>query len=113
MTDLGSTWDDCDNLVSHPGLDMTNVTWATNMLQDCPSLTHVGPITGAPAANISRMFQNCTALTCLHSLNTTNATTTTDMFTNTPLLTAPTAGEQTDLATVPPGLNYVNAGACP
>jgi len=102
------------NLTSFAIDDTSNIADFRSMFQGCTGLTSLPAMDTSAGTLFDSMFNGCSNLVCLASVDTaTSGTSATTMFDGATSMTAPTAGEQTDIATVPPGLDYVNGSACP
>ena len=76
-------------------------------------ISHIDLINTASVLSYYRAFYSMPNLVCLTRLDTTSATNTTDMFFGSGNLVNPTPTEQTQLAAIPGGLDYVNSSPCP
>jgi hypothetical protein len=114
ITNFGSMFNECSNLTTIPLFDTSAGTNFSSMFRECPSLASLPAINTSAGTSFGLMFLNCSSLVCLSTLDTTSNSSfpISSLFSGCTSLTAPTAGEQTSLATSP-GLNYTNAGSCP
>lgn len=114
-TDFFTAWGGCTGLTTMPLIDTSLVTGFNGTWNGCSGLTSMPAIDTGASVDMNLMFKNCTSLVCLSTLDTTAVTggNAIQLFENTPLLTSPNASEQTQLTTVPPGLNYINGSPCP
>jgi len=113
ITGLSNTWFGCSGLTSFPLIDTSAMTSLSSVWRLCSGLTSFPAINTSAATSITTLFRDCTSLICISTLDTSNATAGFSNFLNTPALVAPTGAEQTQLDTIPPGLNYVNGAPCP
>jgi len=112
-TNFKRLWWDCSGVTSFPAID-TSIGTDFNQMFRGITATSLPAYDTSLGLDFGSMFQDAASLVCLTSVDTaTSGTTAVAMFTGCTAMTAPSAGEQTTISTVPGGLDYVNSSPCP
>ena len=80
VTNMGSMFSNCTNLINIPLLDTSNVTNMSYMFSYCTNLINIPLLDTSNVTNMSYMFSNCTNLTTIPLLDTSNVTNMSYMF---------------------------------
>ena len=80
VTDIGSVFYGCSNLISIPVLDTSQVTSMRAMFSNCSSLTSIPALDTSKVTNMYSMFDTCTSLTSIPALDTSKVTDMGSMF---------------------------------
>lgn len=82
VTNMGSMFSSCTNLITIPLLNTSNVTNMSYMFNYCTNLMNIPLLDTLNVTNMSYMFSNCTNLTTIPLLDTSNVTNMYYMFYN-------------------------------
>ena len=79
---MGGMLHKCNNLITIPNFDTSNVTNMASMVRNCQNLTSIPNFNTLKVRNIANMFENCSNLHDLPSYNCDNITDITNTFGN-------------------------------
>ena len=80
VTNMGSMFIGCSNLISMPALDTSKVTSMDSMFRDCANLAFIPALDTSKVTNMGSMFIGCSNLISIPTLDTSKVTSMYQMF---------------------------------